>query len=220
MRSRILPVVAVSAAALVAAVSFSGTAAAHPTAASHQGRATSTVGAPGAVPDAAACYSNNVGDTGNGYLSTKTKLPTGYTSTGAADFTVKKSCTIKTVAVTGVYGGGTGPAKKVTVTFYKDTKGLPGAVIAKSSPKANFSSPDFVLPLAKPVTLKKGKYFVSVQASMDYSTVGGWYWESTATVQNSIDVWENNGGAFDNCTTWASLQTCFGVQSDLMVELS
>jgi len=172
-----------------------------------------------AKPAAAACYSNTGADSGTGILSTDTDNPAGNSSIGAVDFTVKKKCVIKTVLATGVYAAGAGPADSFTVTFYKNKAGFPGKVVTAQTVSPPDGNPVLNLSI-KAVKLKKGKYFASVQASMDYTLKGGWFWETTDSAQNSIDVWENYGGGFGNCTTWGSLSQCFGLNRDFIVTLA
>ncbi len=216
MRPSFMSLAGVSAAALIAATAFAGQASAHSTDAAVARHAVSHQAA---VPAKGACYSQTGADSGTGILSTKTADPAGYSSIGAFDFAVKRRCVITNVAATGVYAGGSGPSDSFTVKFYKARKGLPGKVIAKRTIRGDFPSPVLSLDIRK-VVLTKGKYFASVQGSMDYGVVGGWYWETTNAPLGAIDVWQNYGGAFNNCTTWAGLDQCFGFNSDFIATLS
>lgn len=219
MGSRLVAAAGLSAVALLGATAFAGQASARSSLPPlvHQAAAASQAAG---IPAKGACYSENSDDGGGGVLSTATDDYAGYTSAGAAGFIVKKSCTIKTVTVTGVYGGGSGPADSVTVTFYRNRLGEPGKVIGTPATiSAGLGNPDFVLDIPT-VKLTKGRYFVSVQASMDYRLVGGWYWELTQDQQGKVDQWENNGGAFGVCPTWDDVTTCVDEGNDFMVALS
>lgn len=219
MRSGILPAVGLSAAALVAATTFAGTASAHNTTPNvvHQGTVANTAPASTAK---GACYKQNKNDSGVGIVSQKFGDDPGYNSEGAADFTVKKRCTIGTVVANGVYFNGTGPATSETVTFYKAKKGVPGKVIKAQTVKGKDSAGTFTIALKKAVKLKKGSYFVSVVANMDLSAGGEWGWELTSDQSGNIDQWQNDGGAFGVCPTWGNVTDCVGYGNDYMVVLS
>jgi hypothetical protein len=66
-----------------------------------------------------------------------------------------------------------------------------------------------VITLATPVSLPAGTYWVSVQARLDLSPNGQWFWANRATQSNSPAAWQNPGGAFGFCPTWSVKTTCF-----------
>lgn len=218
MQSRILAAAGISATALIAATSFAGQASAHNSASSvvH----TTAAATHAAAPAKGACYTQDGADSMVGILSTDTDDPAGYSSAGAVDFQVKKSCTIGTVVATGVYAGGSGPADSATVTIYKSKKGLPGKVVNAQTVKSGLETPVLNLSLKKPVKLGKGSYFLSVVTSMDYNVKGGWYWELTSAQNGAVDVWENYGGAFGICPTWTHVVDCQGYGNDFIVTMS
>ncbi len=218
MRSRILPVVGVAAVALVAASAFAGqaSAAGHGTSAFHKG-------APQAQAAHAkkACYSLTTGDSGSGITSANYSDQVGIDAAGAADFKVKKKCTIKKVQTTGVYYNGAGPADSVNVIIYKAKKGKPGAIVneqdnLKYTDSTGLGSLGVTL---KAVHLKKGSYFVSFVANMTFAVGGQWGWETSSDQQGAADLWQNPDDGFGTgCTTWQPL-TCIGFSGDWMVTL-
>ncbi len=144
-----------------------------------------------------------------------------FTGQGADDFVVpfNHKWKINGVTVTGSYARG--PAVSENVTFYKDANGLPGIVKNTQTVVGTDSSGSFTIPLSQ-FTLSAGTYWVSVQANLNFSGGGEWFWQ-TRTVQNG------NGAAYQNpgdgygtgCTTWARLQTCASaLPPDFMFALS
>jgi hypothetical protein len=223
MRSRTFAVAGVTAAALAAATAFAGTASAHNTggAAVTQHAVSQTAVA---KVDAKACYTNNdpSGDTGIGVTSANYSDDSTLDTQGAADFTVKKKCVISKVTTTGIYYNGSGPATDVNVIFYKNKKGVPGAVV-KEYDNLKYTDSTGTGALAvkiKKTTLKKGKYFVTVAANMTLGSGGQWGWELTSNQKGAIDQWENQGGGFGVCPTWDDILTCVGFGNDFMVTLS
>jgi len=134
-----------------------------------------------------------------------------YDSQGAADFMLSSTCTFKKVVVPGEYFNGAGPARDETVTFYRDDHGRPGTVAKRyeglhgADEAGTF---DINLPATK---LKKGTYWISVEANMDFSAGGEWGWFSTSQVTGARAMWQNPGDGFGTgCTTWGDMVTCVG----------
>lgn len=217
MRSRILPVAGASAVALAAAVTLAPVAGAsgHHAALVHQGTVHNTIAAKGK-----ACFSVNANDTGVGILSQNFGDEPTYDSSSAADFTVKKSCTIAKVSVVGQYFNGSGPAQSETVVFYMAKKGEPGKIVNSQTIKGKDNAGSFDIKLKKAVKLKKGTYFVSVQANMDFSAGGEWGWNLSSDQAGAIDQFQNQGGAFGVCPTWDDVTTCVGYGDNFLVTLS
>ena len=223
MQKALFPIAAASAFAVVAAVSLAGSATAS-SAGSAPGlvHGTSTHSTPtsAAQPAKGACYSENIDDSLTGIVSINTDDGSGWTSSGAVDFQVKKKCKITQVDATGVYAAGSGPADSFDVNFYKSKKGLPGKLVKTQNISGDFSSPVLSLTI-KPVKLKKGDYFVSVVGNMNFSDVGGWFWElSTGQYGKYDSAFQNTGGAFGFCPTWEGVADCYGYSGDYMVALS
>jgi hypothetical protein len=141
-----------------------------------------------------------------------------YDDQGADSFKVPAGQTwkIKEVDVTGVYFNGDGPAVSENVTFYKNSGGLPGAVI-KSVTLAGTDSGtgSFAITGITGVKLTGGKYWVSVQVNMDFDAGGQWGWD-TRTVQSGFAAaWQNPAdGLATGCTVYANMQGCIGAQGE------
>jgi hypothetical protein len=99
------------------------------------------------------------------------------------------------------------------VFIYQDAAGLPGTEVysALNQTYSTANDTDFVVTLASPATLAEGTYWVSVQAQMDFAVGGQWYWQNRTTQSNSPAAWQNPGGGFGVCPTWAPLTGCIGI---------
>lgn len=135
-----------------------------------------------------------------------------YDANAADDFQIPSGETwkIKIVSVEGVYFNGSGPAVSETVTFYKNAGGLPGAVIkAYSGVEGTDRAGSFKIRLVPALNLTKGRYWVSVQANMDFSAGGEWGWANDFPQALSPAAWENPGDGFaTGCTTYAVESSC------------
>jgi hypothetical protein len=156
--------------------------------------------------------------TGDGFFATKTKTPATYTSAGAADIVLSKPCKVKTIEAEGVLIPG-GAVSGVTVYVYDNQGGLPGSLIHKAKTTGNFATGNFVLTMKRAFKIPAGTFWVSVQATGEQAT-NSWYWQSTSNVQNTVDVWENPGGAFNHCPTWGTLLSCFSDNFDYLLQIN
>ncbi len=209
MRSRILPAVGISALALVAAAVFApGASATHGASPAHKSPASTLSHA---KTTAASCYAQSDNDNGIGIVSQNFEASfDAYDAQGADDFKLKKTCKLKTTTVAGAYFNGAGPAASVNVTYYKNSGGLPGAIV-KDFQGASYTDSsgigNFVVKTKG--KLGKGKYFVSVQANLDFSAGGEWGWNTNNTQRGVAAVWQNPGGGFaTGCATWTTLSSC------------
>jgi len=157
-------------------------------------------------------YDQNSDDNGIGISSQDFEASfDAFDAQGADNFKIKQTLTkVNEVVVTGVYFNGSGPAASVNVTFYKNSGGAPGSVSAAFTGLAytdlGFGSFDVKTPTLK---LKKGTYWVSVQARMDFSAGGQWGWETRNTQKGAPAMWQNPGDGFGTgCTTYNVLTTC------------
>jgi hypothetical protein len=225
MRSRILAVAGVSAAALAAATAFAGTAGAS---SNHVAPAIQhTVSSHATPAKGKACYSLTSDDSGTGIVS-QNFTDAGfsqYDAAGAADFSGGKKCkAITSVDTTGVYFNGAGPADSVNVIFYKDASGAPGTVMKEYdglsyTDSTGTGSLNITVPKTK--AKHKGTYWVSVVANMAFSAGGEWGWELSTDTNGNADQWENPGGGLGtSCTTWGPNLTCLGFGGDYMVTLA
>jgi hypothetical protein len=143
-----------------------------------------------------------------------------YDVQAADDFVVPagQAWEVSEVDVTGAYFNGSGPADSVNLYFYKDTKGLPGALVAAFyALHGDFGSGSFAVQPQGKAKLK-GHLWASVQVLMTFSAGGEWGWESQTAIVNRPAVWQNPGGGFNTgCTTWTPERRCFvGAAGDQM----
>jgi hypothetical protein len=92
----------------------------------------------------------------------------------------------------------------------------PGCDVAFTSP-CTFR----IFPLTPPVAVPAAAFprhgWVSVQANMDFSTDGQWFWTARTVQNNDAAAWKNPGGGFGVCPTWAPMAGCLGaVDPDFM----
>lgn len=182
------------------------------------------------ITNQAVLYDQNSDDNGVGITSQNFEATfDAYDNQGADDFTVPAgSCwKITDVAVTGVYFAGSGPAASVNVTFYKNKAGAPaeGKIIASfTNVVATDSGGSFAIKLPSAVKAKPGKYWVSVQANLDFAVGGQWGWETRNTQAGTGGAWKNPGDGFlTGCTAYGNMVTCLGAQGqgpDYMFSLS
>ena len=106
--------------------------------------------------------------------------------------------------VKGQYYSGPGPATSMNVFFYSNAITLPGTLLAARtnlSYTANLSSTDFVIPLSPTVVLGPGAYWMSVQATQNFSPTGQWGWTDRTVTTTHPAAWQNPGGGFGVCPT-------------------
>jgi hypothetical protein len=198
--------------AIVAAGASAG-AASHPKAAA-RGHAAHV-----AFPDALQIlYSQNSNDSGVGIVSQNFTDPGFdiYDSQGADDFVVPAGTKwlIKGVIATGIYFNCAtcGPADSETVTIYKDAGNSPGPVVSSQTVVGTDTGGTFKMLLPQPVKLLvAAKYWISVQATLNFAAGGEWAWETTNTLNNTGARWQNPGDGFaTGCTSWADMVACIG----------
>jgi hypothetical protein len=223
MRSRVLSLIGIGATALAtvaaSASAASASAASAPAAGASAGGGSTLAARRPAVtaafrPAAAGqtCYSQLTNNTGNSVVSQNFTDQPAFSSQGADDFLITKTCTVTGVEAAGGYFNGFGPANSVGVTFYQNTKRAPGAVLS-TQPENRYSDPtgtgNFTVRLKKPVTLKPGIYWVSVQANMARSYGGEWGWDTDSVQVGSAARWRNPGNGFrTGCKTYLNMQIC------------
>ena len=152
---------------------------------------------------------------------------TSYTSNSdqaADDFVIPTGTkwTIREVDVTGAYYKGSGPASSENVMFYKNSSGKPGKPV-RNGTFNNLNGgmgPSFSIKLpGKGITLKGGHYWVSVVANEVFIVAGLWGWEVNGVLHGDRAMWQNPGGGFARCYSWAPIEQCIGSGPDLMFEL-
>ena len=138
-----------------------------------------------------------------------------YEDFAADDFTVPAGQTwiLDEVDVAGVLVGN-GPVDHFNVVIHADA-GMPGAAIYSelNAAYAQPTSGNYVIPLHIPAVLGQGRYWLMVQANMNYYPVGGrWEWKNRGALSGVEAAWFNPGGAWgSSCTEdWAKRWMCLG----------
>lgn len=149
-----------------------------------------------------------------------------FDSEAADDFDIPSGETWTIEQVT-VYGAVTEGAilNEVWVRFYIDVNGLPATSSFYQSLVSVNTTGSFIITLTQPLNLDSGRYWVSVQARMDYQTPQGawqWWWNQRTLTTYNPSAWRNPGGGFGlPCTTWGSrVSNCgLGNSPDLIFAL-
>jgi len=144
-----------------------------------------------------------------------------YDSYLADDFNVPGTLTlgwkVQGMRSVGVFFGGTGPCDSVSVAFYKDAAGLPGAQTGTTQTGAGSPSGTHTLVFPTAQKLAKGfTYWASMWCTMPFSTgQGEWGWTDRTVTSNNTAAWENPQNGFaTGCVTWTPVPNCFGGQND------
>jgi hypothetical protein len=168
------------------------------------------------------CFSNILDDAGDALTSQNFEPAFDAYDTMAADnFALRNKCVVTEVDVLGQYYNGTGPAVSENVTIYRGSPdSTPGKVISAQTVAGADTLGSFVIPI-EPVRLKPGRYWLSVQANMDFAVGGQWGWENSSTLRGKPAQWQNPGDGFGTgCTTWSQLQSCLGAPGpDLLFQI-
>jgi hypothetical protein len=136
-----------------------------------------------------------------------------YTDFTADDFVVPSGQTwnITEVDAQGVYFNGPGPADNFNVFFYQNNSGMPGTQIYTATAQSYVNNSGvFQITLTTPAVLSSGTYWVSMQAHMNSNPNGQWGWTDRTVQVNSPAAWQNPGGGFGFCPTWAARTACVG----------
>ena len=158
---------------------------------------------------------NNVGTNGFPSQDFEASLDA-YDNQGADDFVIPVgdgSWTIDEVYVLGSFSAGGGPVPAVNVWFYQNAGGLPGAVVYSALGLVPVDvAGDLTIALPVPAVLPSGHYWVSVQAVMNFSPLGQWFWSTRSVQSNSPYAWQNPGDGFETgCSAWAAGASVCGV---------
>jgi hypothetical protein len=144
-----------------------------------------------------------------------------YDDQGADDFTVPSGHTwvVKEIDVQGVYFNGYGPADGVNLYFYSDNGGVPGKEV--KSKNKGFTDDGFGnFSIKGKAKLPAGTYWVSVQAQMNFvGGAGEWGWYISGTQHGNPGMWQDPGGGFGVCASWAPVQSCIGYGPDWVFTL-
>ena len=139
-----------------------------------------------------------------------------YTDFAADDFVVPAGETwnVGVVDAGGVYYNGPFQAPSVSVVFYADSSGVPGAPVCTYTGLTTFvdASGVFTITLPSACSLAAASattYWVSVQAQLDYlGSMSQWGWNGNTPQAGHPGKWQNPGGAFGNCPTWDDTSIC------------
>jgi len=124
---------------------------------------------------------------------------------------------VTTIEVEGQYFGGNpapgGPAASVNITFYNNSGGMPGSVLASRSAEAYTDHSgglgDFFITLSTPVSLPPGTYWLSVRANMNFDSLGQWGWTDRNVLTGNPAMWQNPGSGWGSgCITWGTKTAC------------
>ena len=150
-----------------------------------------------------------------------------YDDQAADDFTVPSGHKWKVteVDVPGVTTG-VNPATSLNVIFYRNSHGLPGAIVRECDNQSSAGydgSGGYAIKLDNTCTgkgaLKPGTYWVSVVANQDLTQDGQWFWDSNTSHLGSAAQWQNPNGGFGECPTWCKATNIVPAASDLAFTL-
>lgn len=149
------------------------------------------------------------------------------TTNVADDFTVPvgKRWSIESVSAVGTLVGSIQPTI-FNVTFYTNSgTNLPETVVHTETVVLSAGSTNPTLPLAAPLLFSSGTYWVSIQAVLNSTTQGSWFWK----IYNAFDNYGSpfavknpgNGYGFPCLVNWATYATCTGTKyKDLQFKLT
>ena len=167
-------------------------------------------------------FDNNGNDSGAGVSSQNFEAQyDAFDDLAADDFRVPAGhvWSVRRVIVSGVHYQGPGPADSENVHFYTSKKKLPnalekqflGVVGSDSGGSFNIRLPSSVRLSGGPSDGAGKVYWLSVQATQDFSSAGQWLWEGALNDAGDADAWENPGDGFGTgCTSWADERACIG----------
>lgn len=160
----------------------------------------------------AVLYNQMDGDSGFGSSSQDFEpVNDSFDSELADDFVVPDGeiWSVESVEVIGQYEDDSGPADSFNVNFYANSADdLPGTLIESRPASAYTNGASPTITLDSPVVLGYGTYWISVQARMDFTPTGQWFWNDRVAAANSASAFRNPGGDLSTCTEWAIKVTC------------
>jgi hypothetical protein len=171
------------------------------------------IGAPPspAAPNVVLYDQYNNGTTTATLSATFTDFPT-FGADLADDFVVPSGQTwnVSSIDADGQYFNGAGPANSWNVYIYANNGTLPGATVYSIlNTTVTQVGTTFTVNLSPCATLTPGTYWVEIQANMTFSPNGEWGWTDRTVLSNNPAAWQNPGGGFGICPTWApKLATC------------
>ncbi len=139
-----------------------------------------------------------------------------YEDQAADDFPITSS---QNWSITEVDAAGQNTGNAPTAfNIYFYTSVVSGAVTIPGSPVYSATNQaatqpttgNYVIPLTVPAVLSgNSSYFLSVQARLNYSGGGQWYWQNRSVQASSPASWRNPGNGFGSgCTVWSEKLVC------------
>ncbi|MBK5212744.1 MAG: HYR domain-containing protein, partial [Flavobacteriaceae bacterium] len=110
--------------------------------------------------------------------------------------------------------------------IYDDAGGVPGAQIFTESFPGSLDANndgDFILdPTGVPDLTAGTKYWLNIQAQMNFGTSGQWFWDTSSDGSDSPYAFQNPGGGFGTgCATWSPHNVCgLSGAADLLMDIS
>jgi hypothetical protein len=161
-------------------------------------------------------YGQSDNDNGQGIVAQNFETAfDAYDSEAADDFTVPagKIWKVTEIHVDGTYFDGAGSADSFNVSFYASKTGA----LIQSCPDASYYfdtqadlGSEYIRCAAR---LKKGRYFVAIQANMDFSAGGQWGWLTNDTVRQRPSLWRNPADGFQTgCIEFEATATCIDAE--------
>jgi VWFA-related protein len=176
---------------------------------------------------------NQLDRAGTSGASSENRLDAGgapFVTEAADDFVVpaRVRWSVDGVDVQGFYfgNGPRGPAGSVNVFIYGDQGNLPGSLLCtyrRLRPVSGLANGNFTLDLPQPCLVATGRYWVAVQANMDFPAAGQWGWRERTQGRERTSVWRNPGGGYNTACDGnfgRRTQTCrVGNQPDFVFRL-
>jgi hypothetical protein len=172
-------------------------------------------GKPGPAP-LAVLYDQTSGLTSGGTIDQDFEtIYDAYDAQAADDFVVPAGqvWSITRFNTVGFWNGGAGPATSVNVGVYTAVGNAPATAVCTYTglvPVETAGSYQINFPTACKVTsCAGGRYWISIQTTADFLSVGAHYWRRRLPIAGLPGVWENPGDGFGTgCTTWSPNAAC------------
>ena len=178
-------------------------------------------------------YTNAIPNNSRGVTSQDFEITyDSYDNMAADDFEAPGSgeSTICEVSILGFFdqiGFSGDPDSEVVLRLFENDGGLPGTIIYTENFPGTVddnNDGDFILELTGGPVLTGGtKYWLSVQAILNITIAGQWFWDTAADGNGEVYAWQNPLDGFGGgCIIWSPYTNC-GLSSsgpDLMMDIS
>lgn len=173
-------------------------------------------------------YANVIVDPAGGITSQKFEPALeSYDSQAADDFIAPGSgeSTICEVSISGSFSNGgftSDPNSQILFMLYEDAGGIPGALMYSESFPAPADASFVLEPTGGPNLVGGNTYWLCVQAVLDFSLAGQWFWDTAMDGNGEIYAWQNPQGGFGmGCPTWSPHNVCgLAGEADLLMDIS